>query len=252
VPIVLQLTGWKIDQQKIEAHYMILIRKYRRTLIIWALIFVVIGVIRYLNQYDYLTIASLKNNSLHFREYVEQHYISAVLIYCLSYFCLIMVGVPATPIMTLLGGYLFGAIPGMFYALVSATFGIMITFLVIRYFLANMLSARYQHQLDKFKEKIQQYGYTYLISLHLLMVIPYFIISTLAALAEIPVTTFAWTAFVGSAPLLGIYAFAGKNLANINSVKDIFSPGIIIALLLLALLIAIPTLVKRWHKPDLQ
>ncbi len=220
----------------------------RRWLLLCALLFISIGLVRYLNNYNYLTLDALKAHSSYYQGFVDRHYFVTVLLYCSIYASLIAVGVPATPLMTLLGGFLFGAFPGFIYALTSAVVGVVTTFLVIRYFLAKLLSVKYQKQLDQFQEKIKQYGYTYLLSLHLLMVIPYFIITTLAALAEVPLFTFAWTALIGSAPLLAVYSYAGRHLGSIESIKDVVSPGIMAILVMLGLLALLPIIIKWFYK----
>jgi uncharacterized membrane protein YdjX (TVP38/TMEM64 family) len=80
------------------------------------------------------------------------------------------------------------------------------------------------------------------------MVIPYFIITTLAALAEVPLFTFAWTALIGSAPLLAVYSYAGRHLGSIESIKDVVSPGIMAILVMLGLLALLPIIIKWFYK----
>jgi len=80
--------------------------------------------------------------------------------------------------------------------------------------------------------------------IQLMGIIPYFVINVLAALTNVSITTFMWTTFVGSLPILGIYAFAGGQLYSVESVKDIFSPSIIALLVVLILDSLMPLLLR--------
>ena len=92
---------------------------------------------------------------------------------------------------------------------------------------------------------MKTYGYTYLITLQLLTIVPYFVINTLAALAGVPFVTFMFTTAVGSFPVLVIYAFAGKQLYKIQSWKDILSKEMLLLLLLLAGFALLPLIIRK-------
>ena len=145
----------------------------------------------------------------------------------------------------MVGGFLFGFLPCIVYASISATLGTTISFLVIRYVLGNVIRGKYAQKLDRFNEKIASHGTaSYLLTMQLMGIIPYFVINVLAALTNVPTITFVWTTFVGSLPILGVYAFAGGQLYSVESVKDIFSPSIIALLVVLVLVALLPLLLR--------
>lgn len=194
---------------------------------------------------DQLTLASLREQSAYFLEQVHRHYLFSVLIYMAIYTALIALALPVVAPLTILGGYLFGALYGTLYGVISASTGALIYFLVIRYLFAHTVKERYSQQLAVFHDKMTRYGASYLISLQLLTIIPYFVINTLAALADVPLVTFAWTTVVGGIPLQAIYAFAGRELATLHSIRDILKPTILVILIVMAILAALPV-VLRW------
>ncbi len=221
---------------------------YKKPIIIGLCIGGIILLLRYLKIGDYLTFEQLKQNRMYLMQAVERNYGFSVLVYLSVYILVIACALPVVAPLTILGGFLFGLLPGILYALISCTAGSTGTFLIVRYLFGATVRKKYGDQLARFNERIKSYGYTYLLTLQLLTIIPYFVINTLAALADVPLWIFVWTTVVGAIPLLCIYSFAGQQLHCIESIRDIFSPQIILALVLLALLALLPMLIKRLRK----
>lgn len=195
---------------------------------------------------SYFTLENMKVQSVYFQQVLAQSYLKVVVYYCLIYTVLIALTLPVSGPLTILGGYLFGLLPGFLFALFSACLGSMCSFLCLRYFFSSLIRNRYKTKLERFNEKIKVYGFSYLLTLQLLSVLPYVVINTLAALADVPLTAFLWTTIVGSIPLIFIYSLAGQQLGTIESMKDILSPHIILMLVLLAGLALIPMVLKRF------
>ena len=205
----------------------------------------IIAVVWYLGLHKYITLNALHENKVYLENAVAENYVRSVLIYLLIYIAIIAIALPGVPLLTMLGGFLFGFLPAGVYAAIGATVGTTISFLVIRYLLSNLIRGKYAQKLEKFNEKVRSHGVaSYLLTMQLMGLIPYFVINALAALADVPFTTFLWTTFFGSLPILFIYSFAGRQLYLINSVQDIFSPTIIGLLLFLVLLGLAPILLR--------
>ena len=107
------------------------------------------------------------------------------------------------------------------------------------------MSAWYGNRIVTFKKQMDVHGVNYILMLHFVTVVPYFVINTLAALSDISLVTFVWATIVGSIPIISVYAFAGRQLSYIQSVGDIFSPPIILAFVLLIVLACMPIILKR-------
>lgn len=223
---------------------------YKKSLVIAVTLLVLILLLRKFGVGKYFTLAALKEESVYLKQLAEEYYLPAVLIYIGSYALIIALAIPAVAPLTVLGGFLFNALPGLLYALIGATLGSIIYFLFIRYVVSNLVRQRYRARLDKFNEQIKAYGYSYLLTMQLLTVIPFFVINTLAGLADVPLFTFIWTTVLGSLPLLFIYALAGRQLGEIEAVRDILKPHMVALLIILALLALLPMVIKRLRQSN--
>jgi uncharacterized membrane protein YdjX (TVP38/TMEM64 family) len=220
-------------------------KKFSKIIIFFLLFIGVITLAWYFAIPNYFTLERLKNDRAWLMELVDKNYISSVFVYLLFFVLIIAIGIPAVGPLTLLGGFLFGVWFGLVYALIGAIVGVTTLFLIVRYIIANTIRRRYAAQLNQFNTRVHSYGYSYLLTMHLMSVVPYFVIATVAGLTDVSVFTFIWTAAVGSLPLLAVYAFAGQQLGTIGSMRDILSPQIMLALVLLALLALLPILIRR-------
>src|SRR4029078_3127006 len=104
---------------------------------------------------------------------------------------------------------------------------------------------RYSTKFEKFNERIKRYGPNYVLVLHYLAIVPFFIINTFAALTTMSLATFVRVTVMGSLPVYLIYTFAGHELSEVNSLSDLLSWPVIISLSLLLLLAIIPIIIQR-------
>jgi uncharacterized membrane protein YdjX (TVP38/TMEM64 family) len=143
---------------------------------------------------------------------------------------------------------LFGTFLGAVYANIGATLGAIGAFLLVRYSFGAALQRKYAQQLVRFNKAMHEEGMSYLLSVHFIAVIPFFLVNILAGLTQVPLWTFIWTTSVGIFPGSLVYAFAGQQLNTIENVRDIFSLKLLLAFLLLAMLAALPILIKKYKK----
>lgn len=218
--------------------------------IIFGTIILVIAValIYYFGLSRYLSLESIKSNAAYLLQKTKEHYFTSVCIFIAISIALIAFTLPVTAPVAVVAGFLFGLLPAILYTMVSVMMGTAISFLVIRYAMKRVTDHHQGKQLSKFKHQLHKYGHSYLITLQLLTVVPYFIINTLAALGGVPFHIFMMTTFIGSLPVVGIYAFAGRQLYHIKSWQDILSWNMLLLLLMLAFLAMVPMIVKRFRK----
>ncbi len=196
----------------------------------------------------YLTLSHLQENKEMLHAMVTDNYWLVVICYMIMYALIIMVAFPGFPPLTLAGGFLFGTLPGAFFALIGSFTGSVISFFGIRYFMRKRMVDAYHDKLENFRAQVAHYGMANtLLMLHFLTIVPFFVINSLAAIANVPMVTFIWTTIVGSLPLLLVYSFAGKQLCMIENVRDIFSPIIISLFVLLIVLAVMPMLVRKYR-----
>lgn len=225
----------------------------KKALLVGFVLVSILTLVWYTGIYNYFTLASLKENRAYFEVVVQQHYWRSVVAFIGIYLAVIVVLIPAMPPLTMISGFLFGFFPGVVYAGIGATGGAVLSFLAIRYLLSNLVKGKYAQKLEHFNEKIAKHGTaSYLLTMQLIGVVPYFVITTLAALAHVSLFTFFWTTLAGSFPMLVIYTLAGRQLNFVESAKDIFSPSVITLLVVLVVVSLLPLLLKFSRRARLE
>jgi uncharacterized membrane protein YdjX (TVP38/TMEM64 family) len=194
---------------------------------------------------SYLSIARMQEYSHQLSLFVARNYMCTATIFTIVMTGMVACGLPIVIPATLMSGFLFGAWWGGIFAVISSFAGSLIAFLFFRYVLGAMVKKRYHDRLEKFNERMHAYGPTYILLLHYSAVVPLFIINSCAALTKLSFLMFALMTFLGLIPVCFIYAFAGRQLSTIQSVSDIFSPIVIVALASLAFLALLPIIIKR-------
>lgn len=215
-----------------------------RFVIITLVVLALIALIKYTG--NCVTLEQCKIWAGHFKQQVDAHYITSAVIFIALVTLTAAASIPIIIPIVLVGGYLFNTIPGALLATAGTTLGSVISFLLFRYALGATIQRNYGDRLAVFNEKMNSYGPSYLLVLHYLTVVPFFIINTFAALTPITLTRFVLITLLGSLPINLVYSFAGRELGSISSTRDIFSPAVIAACLLLILLACMPIILKKF------
>lgn len=221
---------------------------HKKIIIGLAVVAVLMVLVYYAGLAHFFSLENIKVNASYYKTKVAEHYFGSVISFISLCTLLVAFTLPITIPMGVVAGFLFGLWPGFLYSMVPVLVGSAISFLIIRYALSHAMRHHYGKQLDAFNERIKSYGYTYLISLQLLSIIPYFVINTLAALAGVSFLTFMWTTAVGASPVVLVYAFAGRQLYKINSWRDVLSKEMLLLLILLAGLALLPMIIRKIRK----
>lgn len=193
---------------------------------------------------DWISLQALKENSHYFKDMVNHNYGLSAIGYIGIYTLFIAVSLPVVAPFTLLGGFLFGMM-GALFALLSSILGSILYVIIFRHFLYNSMYEQFKDQLVQFKDKIALQGKSYVLILHLMAAIPFFVINSLAALADFTFWDIAWTTALGNMPLLILLAYEGRELSHIESMSDILSPHFIIGIALLMMLAFLPIIIQR-------
>lgn len=225
---------------------------YKKRIIFILLILGAIAIIRFADIDRYLTFENLKQNKVYLQQIVEDNYLFSVVGYIITYVLVVALSIPGATILTLSGGFLFGVILGALYVNAGATTGATLAFLFCRYVAGEWIQNKYHDKLTTFNRELSENGYRYLLTLRFIPVFPFFLINILAGLTKISLRTFVWTTALGILPGSLVYAFAGSQLNEIESVGDIFSTRILIAFLLLALFVLLPVLLNRIKRSTLK
>lgn len=217
----------------------------RNRLIIVSIIAGIVAVVWHNGFKEHATLANLQNNIKHLEQFVQTNYLKSVFAYIGAYATEVILVLPLSALLTLMSGFLFGVVPGVGYTIIGATIGATISFLVVRYMFGHILQKKYAAQLVAFNAAVEQQGWRYLIMTRFIFVIPFFVINILAGLTKVPLWTFMWTTALGIIPSSFIYAYTGKQLTEITSLRDIFTPKVLLAFVMLGLFGAFPTILNK-------
>ena len=140
---------------------------------------------------------------------------------------------PGAAILTLAGGAVFGLWWGVLIASFASTIGATGAFLVSRYLLRGTVQQRYGNRLKTINAGVERDGAFYLFTLRLVPVFPFFLINLLFGLTPMKTRSFYWVSQVGMFAGTLVYVNAGTQIAQIESLSGILSPGLIGAFVLL-------------------
>ena len=201
----------------------------------------------YFDLSRFLSLQMLKDNRDYLLSFTETHSAVAAALFVLAYVAVTGLSLPGAVIMTLAGGFLFGAVLGTLFVNLGATTGATLAFLVSRYLLRDWVERRFGKWLGPVQQGFAKNAFGYLMTLRLIPLFPFFVVNLVSGLTRMNVGTYVVATALGIIPGSFVYAYAGRQLGTINSLKDIASPGVIGALVLLGLLALVPNLYKKWY-----
>ncbi|MEE4153812.1 MAG: FAD-dependent oxidoreductase [Erythrobacter sp.] len=142
---------------------------------------------------------------------------------------------PGAAIMTLTAGALFGLVAGTLIVSFASTLGASLAFLASRFVLRDTIEARFGERLKRINRGLDRDGAFYLFTIRMIPLFPFFVVNLVMGLTRIRLWTFAWVSQLGM--LLGtiVYVNAGTQLAQIESLSGIASPGVIGSFVLLGI-----------------
>jgi pyruvate/2-oxoglutarate dehydrogenase complex dihydrolipoamide dehydrogenase (E3) component/uncharacterized membrane protein YdjX (TVP38/TMEM64 family) len=159
--------------------------------------------------------------------------LAATLGFFAVYVLVTALSLPGAAILTLAGGAIFGLWWGVLIVSFASTIGATGAFLVARYLARDAIQARYGERLKAINQGIEKEGAFYLFTLRLVPIFPFFLINLLLGLTRMRATTFFWVSQLGMFPGTLVYVNAGTQLAELQSLGGILSPGLIGAFVLL-------------------
>ena len=155
--------------------------------------------------------------------------------YFLVYVAVAGLSLPGAAIVTLAGGGIFGLGWGLLLVSFASSIGATLSFLAARFVLRDVVQARFGKRLADINAGVAREGALYLFSLRLIPVVPFFVINLAMGLTRLRTWTFYWVSQLGMLAGTAVYVNAGTQLADIRSLKDVASPGLLGALVLLGL-----------------
>jgi len=205
-----------------------------------------IGAFFWFDLNTYLTLEAVKTNRDRLLAFTDGHRVLAIASFVITYAMVTGLSLPGAAILTLAGGFLFGAVWGTLFVNLGATTGGTLAFLTSRYLLRDWVERKFGRWLGPVQQGFAKNAFSYLLTLRLIPLVPFFVVNLVSGLTRMNVGRYVAATALGIIPGSFVYAYAGRQLGTINSLNDIASPGVIGAFVLLGLLALVPTLYKKW------
>jgi uncharacterized membrane protein YdjX (TVP38/TMEM64 family) len=210
-------------------------KKIFNKIIIIAVVIAAVVAFKVFHLGDYLTLVYIKESQRKFEILYGEHRLTVIAVYMLIYILVTSLSLPGAVMMTLAGGALFGLFTGTVVISFASTIGATIACAVSRFILRDWVQGKFGDKLKTVNEGIEREGAFYLFTLRLIPVFPFWLINLVFGLTKMPLKTFYWVSQIGMLPGTLVFVNAGRELAKIESLSGILSPGLILSFVLLGL-----------------
>jgi uncharacterized membrane protein YdjX (TVP38/TMEM64 family) len=205
-----------------------------------------------------------------FQHVLTAHQALALIVYCLAYICMTALSLPGGLVLTVAGGLLFGCWVGGTAALIGATAGATLLFLVARGALSETFTTRAGPWLSKLREGFAADAMSYLLFLRLVPAFPFWLVNIAAAILGVPLRTYVVATFLGIIPGTFAFAAAGAGLDSVIAAaladhaqcvahksaevcklgihaRSLVTKELVLALVLLGIVALIPVAFRKWR-----
>jgi uncharacterized membrane protein YdjX (TVP38/TMEM64 family) len=201
--------------------------------------------------------------------FVAEHRVLAVFGYVGLYIVVVALSLPGATFLTVAGGFLFGIAVGASAAVIGATIGATLIFLVARTALGEPLLRRAGPRVNQLAEGFREDAFSYLLFLRLVPAFPFFLVNLVPAFAGVRLGPFVTATALGIIPAAVVFALAGTGLDSVITAQknsyhqciaakgnechmafdpmDLLTPQLIGALVALGLLALMPVAVRHWR-----
>jgi uncharacterized membrane protein YdjX (TVP38/TMEM64 family) len=205
-----------------------------------------------------------------FHHVLDAHKVVSVVLYIAFYICVVALSLPGAFILTAAAGLLFGCWLGGLVAVIGATVGATLLFLVARSALGEGLTARAGPWLAKLREGFREDALSYLLFLRLVPAFPFWFVNIAPAILGVSLRTYVVATFFGIIPATFAFAAAGAGLDSVIvaakaeyaacvalkgqqacklsiHASSLVTKELVLALALLGLVALIPVAIRKWR-----
>jgi uncharacterized membrane protein YdjX (TVP38/TMEM64 family) len=173
---------------------------------------------------------------------VEQNRVLASASYLFLYIAATALSVPGAVLLTLTGGFLFGPLYGAALAVIGASTGATLVFILARFVLGDRPMDRFGAQAAALADAIQRNAWSYLLVLRLVPLFPFFLVNIVPAAVGVRLPVYVLTTLVGIIPGTVVYSLAGAGLGSVFDGDEPFSLGAILTPEIIAALVGLAAL----------
>jgi uncharacterized membrane protein YdjX (TVP38/TMEM64 family) len=207
---------------------------------------------------DYFSLSFLSDKREFLQNFVTQNHLLAIGAFFLVYTLAVAFSFPAASVLTIFAGFLFGWLIGGLLVVCAATLGATALFWAAKSSFGGFLREKLAGSAASFADGFAKDAFGYLLVLRLAPVFPFFLINIAPALFNVKVRDYVLATFLGIIPGVFAYTWLGEGVGSIldaakangstPSVRDLVTPEITIAFAAIAIVAAIPLVIKRFRK----
>ncbi len=200
-----------------------------------------------------LEFLALSRNQLQL--FVAENYAYSLLIFFVVYTLAVAFSFPAASVLSIFAGFMFGWFVAGVVVAFGATIGAAIIFLAARFAFADFFRHKVSGKLSAMADGFREDAFSYLFVLRLAPIFPFWLINIAPAFFNVPLRTYVAATFLGILPGTFAYTYLGQGVDSVLmaakdaghelSVGDLVTPDITIAFVALAVVAAIPLVVKK-------
>jgi uncharacterized membrane protein YdjX (TVP38/TMEM64 family) len=197
---------------------------------------------------QYLTLSYLKGSVDSLKSLYATHSLMVITLYFVIYVLTTSLSLPGASPLGIAGGALFGFWTATIVVSFASTIGATLACIVSRFLLRDWIQNKFGDRVKKVNEGIEKEGAFYLFTLRLIPLFPFWLINLAMGLTKMSLVKFYWVSQIGMLPGTMVFVNAGKELAKIESIKGILSPGLIISFALIGIFpIAVKELIALYR-----
>jgi len=207
----------------------------------------------------YFSLDYFKSQQAAIKDFYTANPLATAAIYFAIYVAVTGLSLPGAAIMTLAAGAIFGLAWGTVIVSFASSLGATLAFLAARFVLRDSIQARFGDKLAAINRGIEKDGPFYLFTLRLVPAFPFFVINLAMGLTPLRTWTFYWVSQLGMLAGTIVYVNAGTEIAKVESLRGILSPGLIASFTLLGIfplfakwivnIIKARQVYARWSRP---
>lgn len=201
--------------------------------------------------------------------FVSGHRLLALFAYLGIYVVTVAFSVPGAAFLTVVGGFLFGWVGGASAAVLGATIGSTLIFLVARTALGEPMLRLAGARANQLAKGFRDDAFSYLLFLRLVPIFPFFVVNLVPAFAGVRLGPFIAATALGIIPAAVVFALAGTGLDSVIMAQkasydqcvasggsdcrmvfeasDVLTPQFIVALIALGLLVLLLVVLRHWR-----
>jgi uncharacterized membrane protein YdjX (TVP38/TMEM64 family) len=227
-------------------------RKYWKSILLATFLFVIIT-LNYTGNFSVLNIKLINEHHDYILSYIEAYFYRASLIFILIYIVAVTLSLPGAWLITVTGGYIFGWKIGGLLAIIAATIGACIIFILAKSLLRDFFSKKVIDKTNIFKKienGVNNNALFYLLFMRLMPIFPFVFVNIVPAILGIRFNIYAFTTFIGIMPGTLVYSLIGEGAkvsfisGNLMNLEGFYTIEIVAGLSGLAFLSLVPIILK--------